>query len=251
MKNTSSLRGKSRTPQKSLFKSAEAASGMSDVLKLTSDIRDVALKFYAGFGALIAGFFTIRTYRLSVRTRRSESFIKAIDQIGSEDVLERVGGIYGLGILLRAADPRDDYWRLMDILSAIVRRYAARKDGPSPEYIPLDVEAALNVIGRRRTVIQRDEPDASTDLNSTDLSNAYLVGMRFEWAYFGYAILNGANFRDAYLNAADFNGAEMKQAQLHGANLTEANISQDQVDSASGNRVHKTSKTRQKTHALE
>ncbi len=207
-----------------------------DVVKLMSDLRDTTLKFYAGIGALIAGIFTIRSFRLSVRTRRSESFIKAVEQIGSKEELERVGGIYGFGILLRSAEPRDDYWRIMDILSAIVRKQAARQDSTPREYVPLDVEAALNVIGRRRKIVERDEPDASADLNTTDLRNAYLVGMRLEWAYFGFSDLTSANLRHAKLYAANFDEADLKGTQLHGADLTAAVITQQQLDSALGDR---------------
>jgi hypothetical protein len=207
---------------------------------LTENMRDSLLKLYGGFGALILGYFTIKSYELSVRTRRSEAFIEAIDQIGSADVLTKIGGIYGLGILLKAAEPRDDYWRIMDILSATIRKHAekgknASRDS-SRDYVPLEVEAALNVIGRRQRIFERDERDASTDLNSTDLSNAYLIGMHFEWAYFGFAVLRNTNFRRARLYRANFDGADLAGADLSEADLTEAVITQQQLNSANGDR---------------
>jgi hypothetical protein len=79
-----------------------------------------------------------------------ERFNKAIEHIGKENIQARVGGIYALEAVARHAKTQADYWMTVEILVAFVReraKWSAEKPSTKPER---DIQAALNVLGRRR-----------------------------------------------------------------------------------------------------
>jgi len=91
------------------------------IAKAISDARVSLLQAAAGIAGAAAVYFTWQTYLLGREGRVSDNFIKAIDQLGSDKAHVQVGGIVGLGRLLRTASVEGDYWPLMDVLTAFVR----------------------------------------------------------------------------------------------------------------------------------
>jgi uncharacterized protein YjbI with pentapeptide repeats len=127
----------------------------------------------------------------------SNQVSKGFEQMGSEKVVVRLGGIYALEGVMNNSDQY--YYRtVLEALTAFVREGANAKDVP----LPTDVQAALTVIGRR-----------SIDRGiGIDLIN-----------------LSGANLTRVNLILADLGGAD-----LTGANLIGARIDQKQLDEACG-----------------
>lgn len=81
-------------------------------------------------------------------TRRgqiTENFTQAIDQLGSESLEIRLGGIYSLERTAR--EDRDYHWPIMEVLTTYVRMHA-RLERDNLELNP-DIQALLTVIGRR------------------------------------------------------------------------------------------------------
>ncbi len=173
----------------------------------------------------------------------TERFTRAVEQLGSESLAIRLGGIYALERIAR--DSVRDHWPIMEILTAFVRTYAYwrepeedRTDPSEPPRPRTDIQAILTVLGRRDRSDER-ESDRRLDLGATDLRGADLGG-----AHLGGAILNGANLegailwgaylggaylglaylRGAYLGAAYLGGADLWGANLEGANLRGADL---------------------------
>src|SRR5207248_42652 len=153
-----------------------------DMAKAINDVRGSLLQMLVGIAGLLAIYFTWRNYNRGREGRVSENFIKAVDQIGSEVVHVRVGGIFGLGRLLRTATVSGDYWPLMETLSAFVRQSAPAIGNPRSGRASEDVQAAVSVLARRS---HRNFPprkgDSPVDLSSTDLSGLWMSGAHFEW----------------------------------------------------------------------
>jgi hypothetical protein len=91
-----------------------------------------------GAGLLAAGalLFTGRTFNLSRRTfelteqgQVTDRYTKAIDQLGSDKLDVRIGGIYGLERIAR--DSAKDHPAVMEVLTAFIRDH-------SPEPWPVD-----------------------------------------------------------------------------------------------------------------
>ena len=175
---------------------------------------------------------------LALNGQRADRFVKAIDQLGQEgnDKLGiRVGGIYALETLMR--DSPGDENTIIEVLGAFIRTHSPRpKVIPKPvPSSPVDVRAALSVLGRRpdpdshrpvdlaNTLLGLDHIDLRrADLRDTSLPDADLRG----------ANLYGANLRAADLNRADLADADLIDADLGGADLGGADLDRAVLDSA-------------------
>jgi hypothetical protein len=178
-----------------------------------------------GAGLLAAGalFFTARNFILSREGQVTDRYTKAVEQLGSDKLDVRIGGIYALERVAR--DSAKDHPTVMEVLTAFIREHSreplsppdrehSREPLPPPDtsspdqqrWIRPDVQAAVVVVGRR---------DARRDfLDFIDLTRAGLGG----------ANLNGLNFNRVYLTSGDLTGATLYSAGLLGAVLTGANL---------------------------
>ena len=166
----------------------------------------------------------------------TERFTRAVDQLGNEKIEIRLGGIYALE---RIADESDkDYWPIMEILTAYVRNnspaelieieidydlmafknYEIKKEKSEVYKLPLDIQAILTVIGRRKYSPYSGEIEY-IDLSKTDLSRSYLIGAHLE-----EADLQETNFKEAKLQYVNLQGASLRRANLQGASLIESNL---------------------------
>jgi hypothetical protein len=177
----------------------------------------------------------------------SERFARALDQLGSEQLDVRLGGIYGLErIAARASgeamaaggayrlpyegsgDPHPAGWwasqdrvQVFEILSAYVRTTSHRPPiGPagsnSLQGRQADVNAAMTVLARR-TVLDGDPP--------LDLSGSVLPGARLGSAKLAGADLRGADVRGTSLQQAQLAGVHLEQSLLCGTQFQGADLS--------------------------
>jgi pentapeptide repeat protein len=165
-----------------------------------------------GAGVLAAGalIFTASNYRLARRTHElteqgqvTDRYTKAIEQLGSEKLDVRIGGIYALERIAR--DSPRDHPTVIEVLSAFVREHS-REDsgtGPSARSKRPDVQAAVTVIGRRNTGHDRQRVDLSyADLTGANLMDANLARTSFLSAILSQALLSRADLKNSYLGAA-------------------------------------------------
>ena len=203
-----------------------------------------------GAGLLAAGalLFTARNFTLSRRTfelteqgQVTDRFTKAIEQLGSDKLDVRIGGIYALERVAR--DSAKDHPTVMEVLTAFVREHSREPwplrdpdDDEEPARLTRpDVQAALSVVGRRG--VERDIQ--RIDLIRADLTNADLTGAVLAGAVLARAVLAGANLGGARLGGAvltdarltgaglvgaDLGGARLTRARLTGADLTGARL---------------------------
>jgi hypothetical protein len=196
------------------------------------------------------------------RRRITESYSKAVSQLASDKIEERLGGIYTLESISKESPA--DYWTVMETLTAFVRervkRKEAAKDVPwtmaafyeskEPTVaggLRTDIAAVLSVITRRDgSNYQREnekgwrfnlqDSDLSrADLDGANLYRAGLIGANLSYANLLYADLTGANLYHANLSRARLTGAnlsyayllhaDLSRAKLTGANLTGATLS--------------------------
>jgi len=150
------------------------------------------------------------------RQRRiTESYSKATEQLGSDKIAVRLGGIYTLERISRESP--DDYWTVMETLCAFVREQARWVSGPAREP-PTDIAAVLAVILRRREIERERRECWGLDLRGVDLrGGADLEGVHLERAYLWAAHLEGASMKHAHLEGANLEGANLEGANLSGA----------------------------------
>jgi hypothetical protein len=151
----------------------------------------------AVLGAGVGLAYTARTYRLSREGHLTDRYTKAVEQLGSNKIEVRLGGIYALERLMR--DSSTDQPTIVEVLAAYIRQHAplshpalavSAAPAPSastrpriagarraprpvqPHQPDADVQAALTVLGRR-TAVAAENP---IDLTSTHLAGANLDG---------------------------------------------------------------------------
>ncbi len=177
----------------------------------------------AGLFAAGALVFTARNFTLSREGQVTDRYTKAIEQLGSDKLDVRIGGIYALERVAR--DSARDHPTVMEVLTAFIREHSheqwpppddpgrgqERSTGPDQERsMRPDVRAALTVVGRRAT---------RRDIGSIDLGGATLPGAILRYAVLTYANLGGADLTGADLVRADLTYANLRGTNLGGTNL--------------------------------
>jgi Pentapeptide repeats (8 copies) len=207
--------------------------------KAASDARSNLLQAVGGL--LLAGgaAATWQQVRVSREGQVTERFTRAVDQLGSEHLDIRLGGLYALERIAR--DSPGDRRSVAEILTAFIRH---RAPWPPPsqfsDELPLnrlpylrsrapDVQAALTVLGRgpfpKPTNLSRELADlnelegdrldlSNVDLRKADLRRADLTG----------ANLGGAHMKGADLHSARLEGAWLWEAHLESAWLIDAHL---------------------------
>jgi uncharacterized protein YjbI with pentapeptide repeats len=192
----------------------------------------VAIGIYFAWGNLI----TAREGQIT------ERFTRAVDQLGNPGMEIRLGGIYALGRI--ANESKKDYWPIMEILTAYVRKNSNVKDENSLEIVPismdvqanesiknkvlneknvsLDIQAILTVIGRREHSFESLEN--RIDLRETNLQHTNLLRANFSNAIIVGADLSGANLALANLSRAFLSGSNFSEAKAIQANFKKANL---------------------------
>ncbi len=209
--------------------------------------------------AILAGLYfgwqqlgqTTQNLQVSEQGQITDRFSKAIEQLGSDELTVRLGGVYALERIAR--DSPRDYAATMEVLSAFARR-AGAADAASPvalnapvvpRPLPQDLEAVMQVIGRRTPAqVAQEQADGiaclrleGVRLDGIGLAGANLTGLCLDGASLAGASLDGANLSGSNLvgvdlRGASLGGANLGSAQLTGANLTAANLSSADLHAA-------------------
>ncbi|WP_311447098.1 pentapeptide repeat-containing protein [Frankia nepalensis] len=241
-----------------VYRSVDPTADHSDArAALQSGLLTAAAALVAVVGGLVA---LAETRRSNANTHVRELYTRAVDQLGSENITVRLGGIYALERI--AKDSPDDQRTVVEVVSAFVRE-KARPSAPAPagpatpagpRRLEPDVQAALTILGRlplRRGVHRADLTDADltgaelssanlaearlhrTNLTGAQLNNLILTGSALLGANLTGARLAGADLTNALLVEANLTGARLDGADLTGAVLVEANLSRARLDGAS------------------
>lgn len=217
------------------------------------------LQLVGGAAILFGGYTAWRTLRATQKQveiarqgQITDRFHKAVDHLGSKDLIVRLGGIYALESI--AKESKDHHWPVMEVLTAFVRKKVPHKeeeqkanqvesdahkstDEPEPGKPDFDIQAVLTVIGRRSTELAKKEQYLDlnhtdlhgADLRRTNLTRVHLRQANLTEADLKHANLTGVHFRRAKLTKADLTEADLTEADLtkvdlSGANLSEANL---------------------------
>ncbi|MBL1405366.1 MAG: pentapeptide repeat-containing protein [Rhizobiales bacterium] len=183
------------------------------------------------------------------QTHYTTLYIKSIEMLGAmrvvkddkgEDVSEpamelRLGAIYALERIAR--DSWKDHWPIMEVLTAYIRENSPYKDGDEPKKISNDIQAIMDVIGRRNEKWIKKEKtlkkklnfwkcnlrqlslDEDTNFTGATFSSSYLVGSYFEGVdftncYFQISKLKDASFHKCDMTRSKFEGARFNSTSF-------------------------------------
>jgi hypothetical protein len=176
---------------------------------------------FLGSAALLAGFYVVLAkMEGTLEAQLANRMALAVDQLGKDDLELRLGGIYTLEGLARTSE--SEYGPIMAILTAFVReRASVTKTQPPKEpqmRLATDLQAALDVIGRRRHAYG-DGESQRLDLRRTDLRRVNLAGAKLAGA-----ILSEVRLEEANLAGINLEGAILRAAHLEHSNLADAKM---------------------------
>ncbi len=179
---------------------------------------------------------------LAERTRLTELFLRAIDQLsatsvdGTKLIEIRIGGIHTLG-RIASVSPVQEYESVASVLVAYIRENATFVDTKAYNEPTDGVEAALDVPGKPTADVQAaldvlrklqptgtSETDAFIDLSGTTLQGANLDSAHLQRANLAGTNLSSAHLQGANLTRAHLEGADLIEANLRGAHLMGANL---------------------------
>lgn len=120
----------------------------SDEIRFVSEgsMRSAILQLAGGAILAIGIIYTAGQLRISRETHFTERYAKAVDQLGSDEKIVRVGAIFALRRL--AANSAVDGPVVVEVLRSYLRLESARppKTGPQAGTIAPDVQVALSVL---------------------------------------------------------------------------------------------------------
>lgn len=182
--------------------------------------------------------------KVSQQGQITERFTRAVDQLGALDqfgnpaIEIRLGGIYALERISMESDK--DYWPIMEILTAYVRKNShveiieskkithlamdiqanesVKNEAPEVRSILLDIQAVLTVLGRRKYSFYDGELNR-LNLQKTCLQDANLENAHLERAELWNTHLEGAHFWNAHLEEAYLLHAHLEKADFLNAHL--------------------------------
>jgi hypothetical protein len=187
---------------------------------------------------------TDRTLRLTATQQETERFTRAVDQLGSDRVEVRVGGIYGLQQTAEDSPPRRSAVAHLMLaflrshhplprgkgarLRAVEERVTYVKEYPDIAAGPCelatvrawpDTQAALTVLLQLRADLR--EP---LDLSSVDLIGVRAPGGDFTGADLQFTALAGAYLPDATFDKAKVYDSDLRLACVRGARFDDAYV---------------------------
>jgi uncharacterized protein YjbI with pentapeptide repeats len=210
-----------------------------DLAEMENSYRSTLAQMLGGIAVGVGIYFAWGNLKISREVQITESFTRAIEQLGNEKIEVRLGGIYALERI--SAQYQKDHWRMIEILTSFVRINSPVKDedlttieeDQPQNKVKIDTQAVLTIIGRRNYAFFMGE-SRLINLSGLNLQEAFLNGANLGGVYFCKSNLKGANclladlhdsdFESANASGAYFNGAYLKNSDFKGANLEGAHF---------------------------
>ena len=189
------------------------------------DVVQITAQILVGLSVTYGGYLAWQRLEVSREDQINDRYTRAIDQLGSEHLEIRLGGIYALERL--ANDSLKDQETVMKVLTAFVRQNASSQ---------VTVQASRDESSEKDTEISANQGDVNTSEKTTpktDIQAILTVIGKHEWKVTGRIDLSGTN-----LSRANLRGTNLSRANLRGTNLSRANLSRANLSRADLSRAN-------------
>jgi hypothetical protein len=214
-----------------------------DRLTAVNDVRATLLQGLAAVVALggvgLGAVITLRQIRVTREGQFIDRFSKAIDQLSSDHLGTRMGGVYAMEQIAEVAPSYRGH--IGALLASFVRQHAPWPPSRPPEEVDAerqryhgglrdDIGAAMAALSRRAMIL----PGSGIELEKVDLRGADLAGHDLSRFCFAGSNLEGANLSGCDLTGTTFSGASLKDADITGATLTGADFNGAELPGTAG-----------------
>ncbi len=163
--------------------------------------RTLLVNLLGGAAVAVTIYFTYGNFKIAQDNLKltqnrltTELFSKSVEQLGSPDMIVRLGGIMSLARIAR--ESKYDYFPVMQILTGYLRnKYRTHGEKitqastlPGSSRCPVEVQSILTIIGERHG---KNPAGYSLDLSYIKLSDAWVPRADFSNVYFWDAELEG------------------------------------------------------------
>jgi hypothetical protein len=199
----------------------------ADRLNAVNDVRATLVGLLAGIAAFASITLGLRTYRLTRSGQFTDRYSRAVQQLGSDQLSVRLGGIYALERL--AQDSSFDRHAVTEVLGALIRGSIPVAERGGDPTAAADAQAAVKVLGRTWAT----KRPIRADLTGARLCGADLRGLNLRGARLVDADLSMSQMQNTNLKEADLSGADLRGAVLDGAVLSKARLDGADIRGAS------------------
>jgi hypothetical protein len=167
----------------------------TEKLQMENQVRTVWAQIFGGVFIFAGLAFAWLRIEISRRGQITDRYIRAIDQLGSDNTVVRLGAIYGLERI--ADESSQEHWAIVDVLTSYIRHASPWTDerGAQPPQPSSEVNAILAILARRNR--SSETRDQSILLGRADLRRCNLFVSHFERANLNYLHLENAVAGDA------------------------------------------------------
>jgi hypothetical protein len=200
--------------------------------KQRSDTRSTLLQAMASLLLVAGAYATWRQVQITREGQITDRFTRAVDQVGSDNLDVRIGGIFALGRI--SVNSPSDRSAVQHMLCAYMRGHspwaAGSPGGPlhpsqQVESVPWlqnrgpDIQAALGVLA------QRPDPGiANIYLSRTDLRVSHIVDGMLSDSNFRHSNLARAWLSGTCFDGSDMTDVDLREAHLCGASFVGVNL---------------------------
>jgi hypothetical protein len=179
--------------------------------------------------------------RLTREAQINDRFTRAIDQLGSDELDIRLGGLYALQRIAQDSGP--DRRTIAQVLAAYIRQHSPWPPSLPGQYTaaaPLhkipdleirasDVQAAISILGKKMFA----EIDDIRRLIHVDLRRADFIDLDYQDAHFSDSNLSWASLHSANLKDTAFMACDLSQASLYDTHFERSRMSWTNLKGAS------------------
>lgn len=192
-----------------------------DRLKAVSDVRTTLLQAIGGLAVLFGAYATWRQLRVSQDGLRAtqegyvtDRFSRAVDQLGSDKLDVRIGGLHALWRI--AEHSARDREAILSILAAYLRTHL-----PWP---PAELDSVPSAEAHINDVAPLEVRVADAQVALTGLGVLLLHPREQSWLNLGVTDLRRADCDGLWLHEVNFDQSCMEGAGLYHANLTQSSL---------------------------
>lgn len=221
-----------------------------DFLRLENTLKGSVFQLASSLFFGVTVFIAWLNFVVSDQKQVAERFATAVEQLGSEQLGVKVGGIFALEKVAETSP--ETHWQVIEVLTSYIRDQSFKgksvskpeikeEDNQSEELnvqkasnkvaaeratsVTIDIQTALTVICRRN--YRQDPKDKVINLKSCDIRGANLEK----------ANLNNVDLRHSNLDRVVLTNADLSKARLERALLNEANLERVNLQNADLNYV--------------